>query len=187
MEDKYKHKILTIPNLLSLFRLLLIPVLLWLYVVRQDYLWAAGVLVLSAATDIIDGIIARKFHMVSDFGKAFDPVADKLTQLAMLICLVTRFRWMLLPLILLVVKESVSLVVGLLVIRRTGTVPAAVWHGKAATVSLYGMMLVHVLWFTIPAGVSGLLIGGCAAMMLLSGILYALRYFRILLPEKVDV
>ena len=100
---------------------------------------------------------------------------------------INRYYIRFLPLILLVVKESVSLVVGLLVIRRTGCVPAAVWHGKAATVSLYGMMLVHVLWFTIPAGVSGLLIGGCTAMMLLSGILYALRYFHILLPGKVDI
>ena len=80
MEEKYKHKIITIPNILSLFRLLLIPVIMWLYIVRKDPLWTTAVLALSGITDIVDGIVARKCHMVSDFGKAFDPVADKLTQ-----------------------------------------------------------------------------------------------------------
>lgn len=69
MEEKYKHKIITIPNLLSFFRLLLIPVIVWLYVGKRDPLWACILLVLSGVTDIIDGIIARKCQMVSDFGK----------------------------------------------------------------------------------------------------------------------
>lgn len=180
MEDKYKHKIITIPNLLSLFRLLLIPVIIWLYVVRQDPMWTTAVLALSGLTDIIDGIIARKFHMISDFGKAFDPVADKLTQIAMLFCLVTRFRWMLLPLVLLAVKEIFAAVTGLLVIRKTGIVLGAVWHGKATTVALYSMMLIHLLWFNIPSLVSGILIGTCAALILLSAILYGIRNINIL-------
>ena len=98
MKDKYKHKIITIPNVLSFFRLLLIPVIVWLYIVKKDPLWTTGILVLSGVTDVVDGIIARKCNMISDFGKAFDPVADKLTQIAMLFCLVSRFKWMLLPL-----------------------------------------------------------------------------------------
>ena len=96
MEEKYKHKIITIPNVLSFFRLLLIPVIVWLYIVKKYPIWTMAVLALSGITDIVDGIIARKCNMISDFGKAFDPVADKLTQIAMLFCLVSRFRWMLL-------------------------------------------------------------------------------------------
>lgn len=184
MEDKYKHKIITIPNILSLFRLLLIPVIVWLYVFRQDYLWTTAVLALSGVTDIVDGIIARKCRMISDFGKAFDPVADKLTQIATLFCLVTRFRWMLLPLIILVIKEIFAAVTGLLVIRKTGKVMGADWHGKAATVSLYSMMLIHLLWFKIPSVVSGILIGACTAMVLLSAILYGSRNLHILLNRE---
>ena len=105
MEEKYKHKIITIPNVLSFFRLLLIPVIVWLYIVKKDPIWTMVILALSGITDIVDGIIARKCNMISDFGKAFDPVADKLTQIAMLFCLVSRFQWMLLPLCVLVVKE----------------------------------------------------------------------------------
>ena len=86
MEEKYKHKIITIPNVLSFFRLLLIPVIMWLYIVKEDPAYTMVILLLSGITDIVDGIIARKCHMVSDFGKAIDPVTDKLTQIAMLCC-----------------------------------------------------------------------------------------------------
>ena len=102
---RYQNKILTIPNILSFFRLCLIPVIVWLYVGKQDYLWTLLILTLSGVTDIVDGIIARRFNMVSNFGKAFDPVADKLTQMAMLFCLVSRFKYMMIPFVLLVVKN----------------------------------------------------------------------------------
>ena len=172
MKDKYKHKIITIPNVLSFFRLLLIPVIMWLYIVKKDPVWTTVILILSGVTDVVDGIIARRCHMISDFGKAFDPVADKLTQIAMLYCLVSRFKWMLLPLFVLLVKEITAGILGLLVIRKTGNVDGAVWHGKATTVSLYSMMIIHLIWFHIPGVVSGILIGGCTALALLSAFLY---------------
>ena len=178
MEEKYKRKIITIPNMLSLFRLLLIPVIVWLYIVKEDPALTTVILALSGITDIIDGIIARKCHMVSDIGKALDPIADKLTQIAMLFCLVTRYRWMLLPLSVMVIKEVTAGILGLLVIRKTGKVNGAVWHGKATTVLLYGMMLVHLIWAGIPIWVSNLLVLLCTAMMFLSFVLYSLRNIR---------
>ncbi len=184
MEDKYKHKILTIPNILSFFRLLLIPVIIWLYIGRDDPAWTTAILALSGLTDIVDGIIARKCHMVSDFGKAFDPIADKLTQVAMLVCLVSRFQWMLLPLCVMVVKEFLAGILGLLLIKRTGQVDSAVWHGKATTVSLYGMMLIHLLWYDIPGVFSGVLIGGCTVLALLSAFMYT-RERLLILSQKV--
>ena len=184
MESKYKDKVITIPNILSFFRLLLIPVIVWLYVVRNDPLWTAVVLTVSGITDIADGIIARRYHMVSDFGKALDPVADKLTQIAMLFCLVTRFRWMLLPLCVLVVKEITAGIMGLMVIRKTGKVEGAVWHGKVTTVSVYSMMAIHLLWYHIPPVMSDILIVGCTAVSLLSAVLYTVKNIRILRNGK---
>ena len=184
MEERYKHKIITIPNILSLFRLLLIPVIMWLYIVKEDPVLTTVILALSGITDIVDGIIARKCHMVSDFGKAFDPVADKLTQIAMLFCLVSRFKWMLLPLCVMVIKEITAGILGLLVIRKTGKVAGAVWHGKATTVSLYSMMIVHLMWFNIPGIVSGILVGACTALALLSAFMYSRENVRILLGKK---
>ncbi len=184
MEERYKHKIITIPNILSLFRLLLIPVIMWLYIVKEDPVLTTVILALSGITDIVDGIIARKCHMISDFGKAFDPVADKLTQIAMLFCLVTRFKWMLLPLCVMVVKEITAGILGLLVIRKTGNVYGAVWHGKTTTVSLYSMMIIHLIWYNIPGVISGILIGACTALALLSAFMYSRENVRILLGKK---
>ena len=184
MKDKYKHKIITIPNILTFFRLLLIPVIVWLYLAKKDPIWTMAVLTLSGITDIVDGIIARKCNMISDFGKAFDPVADKLTQIAMLFCLVSRFKWMLLPLCVMVAKEITAGILGLLVIRKTGKVDGAVWHGKATTVSLYSMMIIHLIWFHIPGGVSGILIVGCTVLALLSAFLYTKVNVKKLLSRR---
>lgn len=182
--NKYQNKILTIPNLLSLFRLCLIPVIVWVYSIKQDYLWTMLVLLLSGATDIIDGIIARKFNMISDFGKAFDPIADKLTQIAMLFCLVFRFPYMTIPLVILVIKEITAAIINLLAIKKTSVVMGAVWHGKLTTVLLYSMMIIHLIWYNIPLVVSNILIVVCTVMMLISAALYTKKNMKVLSKRK---
>lgn len=174
-----KNKILTIPNALSFLRLLLIPIFVWLYLNEYSG-WTAAVLILSGVTDVIDGFIARKFGQTSDFGKALDPVADKLTQAAMLLCLVSRYRMMIIPFLLLAVKEVFAAISGLLVIKRTGYVPGAEWHGKLTTLMLYGMMILHVIWQDIPQWTSNVLNGLCIGMMLISLVLYGRRNIRII-------
>lgn len=182
----YQKKIITIPNILSFFRLCLIPVIAWLYLGRRDYWLTTLVLVLSGLTDIVDGYIARRFNMVSDFGKIFDPIADKLTQFVTMLCLVSRFPHMLVPVILLAVKEIFAAITGLLTIRKTGNVMSAQWHGKAATVTIYAIMIIHLLWYNIPAAASNILIILCSGMMLLSAVLYGIRNIGVLL-SKVTV
>lgn len=179
-----QKKIVTIPNILSFFRLCLIPVIIWLYIGEKNYLWAGIVLILSGATDLADGFIARHFHMISDLGKVLDPVADKLTQAAMLFCLCTRFPLMILPLVLMIVKEGFMGISGIMIIRKTGSVFGADWHGKAATVLLYAAMIVHVFWYEVPVLVSDLMIGACSLMIVISLLLYAKHNIRILKGEK---
>ena len=176
--NTYQKKIITIPNVLSFFRLCLIPVIVWLYTVKQDHFLTLIILVLSGVTDIVDGIIARKCNMISDFGKAFDPVADKLTQMAMLFCLVSRFPYMMIPFVLLVVKEVFTGITALITIKRTNTVKGAVWHGKLTTIALYSMMAIHLLWYNIPRAVSLILVGICIGIMLMSFILYAIQNIK---------
>ena len=183
-EHKYQNKIVTIPNILSVFRILLIPVIVWLYCGKHAYLYATLVLTLSGATDVVDGFIARRFGMISNVGKALDPIADKLTQMAMLSCLLTRFPLMLLPLVLLVVKELFAGVTGLLTIKKTGVVLSAVWHGKLTTVVLYAMMAIHLVWVSIPTAASNALVVLCTLCMLTSGILYAIRNLSILMGKR---
>lgn len=179
-DGKAQNKIITIPNLLSLFRLCLIPLFVWLYCIEQNYTWTVYILILSGATDIIDGFIARKFHMISDFGKILDPVADKLTQAAMLFCLLTRFPLMIAPLGLMIIKELFMGVTGFLVIKKTGNVYGANWHGKVVTCLLYTMMILHLVWHNIPVVASNISIGICIFMMVLSMVLYGVRNLKAL-------
>lgn len=171
-QSKYKSKIITVPNILSLFRLCLIPLTVWLYCIKKYYGWTAAVFIVSGVTDVLDGFIARKFNMVSDFGKAFDPVADKLTQITMMFCLVMRFPLMLLPLVILVIKELLAATMNMLTLKKAGFVVAAVWHGKLNTVLLYTTMFIHIVWINIPSTVSNVLITVCIVMMLISSFLY---------------
>lgn len=168
------RKILTIPNLLSLLRMIMIPQLMWLYLRKQDYVRTVILLALSGATDVLDGIIARKFDMISDFGKAFDPVADKLTQMAMLYCVGTTFPEIRFLLILLVVKEVLSGIMSLVSIRKTGQVQGAQWHGKVVTVLLYTLIADRI----VPGLLSQVLLIACAGMMLLSMALYWKRHWN---------
>ncbi len=182
-ENKYQKKIFTIPNLLSAFRLVLIPVFIWTYVVEKKYYLTAGILLLSAITDIADGYIARHFNMISDLGKMLDPVADKLTQLAMLFCLVTRFRRMRGLLIILAIKEISVGLTSLLAIHKSGVVTGADWHGKVTTTLIDLMMLVHLVWFDIPEFVSNVMIALCFVMMMISWVLYILRNVKVLIGK----
>ena len=175
-----KKNVITIPNILSLFRIALIPVIAWEYCTRQDYGWAGGLLILSGVTDIVDGYIARHFNMVSDLGKVLDPIADKLTQAVMLICLLLRFPLMAVPLCLLVLKETFMSVTGFLVIRRTGKVYSAAWHGKAATVLIYTTMILHTFFYAIPDSLSAFLIGATSVMICISFSFYSAKNVRTL-------
>lgn len=175
-----KEQILTVPNLLSVVRLLLIPLIIWLYCVKQAYTAAVGVIILSGITDMADGIIARKFHMVSDFGKILDPVADKLTQAAIIICLTTRYKRMLVLIVLFAVKELCMGLMGAVTVKKTDTVNSAKWFGKVNTVVLYVVLVLLIFFQGMPEALANALIFLCGCMMLLSFIMYARFYKNIL-------
>ncbi len=171
-----RGEIFTIPNLLSMLRIALVPIYVYTYIGRQDYMLTAVLVVLSAITDVADGYIARRFNMITDVGKALDPIADKLTQFSLMLCLLTRFPNMIYPAVLIFIKEITTGILGLVTIKKTGQVKGAAWYGKAATVLIYITMLLHLLWVNIPSVVSDGLILACCAMMLLCFILYGARY-----------
>ena len=174
-----KNQILTIPNLLSMVRLLLIPVILWLYIGAGNNILAIAVIILSGLTDVVDGYIARRFHMVSDFGKILDPVADKLTQGALILCLTVTYDWMKWLIVLFVLKECAMLIMGFLVIRKENSVNSAQWHGKLNTVMLYGTMCILILFPKMPLALANALIVACALTIILSFVLYTGFYIRL--------
>ena len=179
-ESKSENKILTVPNLLSLFRLILIPVIVWLYWYRKEYIPAGVLLIISGLTDLADGYIARHFNAVSNVGNILDPIADKLTQAAMLFCLVTRFPLMAAPFGFLVIKELFIGTTGLLMIRKTGKVVGADFHGKVATTLLYAMMILHIFWIDITPEISAVTIVICLISMAFTLLVYGNRNMRVL-------
>ena len=163
----------------------MIPLLMWTYLKRQNSLATALILLLSGFTDTLDGTIARRFNMVSNLGKALDPLADKLTQIAMLACLVWRYPQMLLVFLALCVKEGFVLITSLMAIHRSEEVLPADWHGKMTTAALYATMIVHLLFRPLSKTLSHALIGLCAGLIVLSGILYGIRNIKVIQRGKI--
>lgn len=172
--------IFTIPNILSIFRLLLLPVIVYMYINQKDYVLTGVLLLVSGTTDLLDGYIARTFHMISDLGKILDPVADKATQAVVLLCLITRFRWLVIPFMCIVVKELFMSFIGLIVIKKTGEVHGAVWHGKVATFMLDFMIIVHIIFYNISSTLSIIFAIISTFLILLSFYLYAKENINIL-------
>lgn len=178
MTDR-KSRVMTIPNILTTLRILLVPAFIWAYSHRPGVL-PILILAVSALTDMLDGQIARRFNQVSDLGKMLDPIADKLTQGAMLACLLMRFPRFWIPLILMVVREAFVGVTSLLAIRRSGHVEGAELHGKVATVLLYVLALSHLLFANMPPALSDALIGLTTVAMAISFVLYAKKNLEIM-------
>ena len=144
----WKKDVFTIPNLLSMIRLALIPVYIYIYLNAtdlRDYYIAGGILVVSCLTDMIDGQIARRFHMISNLGKILDPIADKMTQLALIACLSVQYPLLRVALLLLLCKELFQAIAALIMFRRGKALPGAILPGKICTTVLFVSFIAMVL------------------------------------------
>lgn len=185
---KMGEEFLTIPNMLSILRILLIPAIVYVYVfgdhIENNHLWAVALIIFSSLTDIVDGFIARKFNMITDFGKFLDPLADKLTQITVIACLITRFKIMWVPFIVLVIKEVTALLAKLVIYKEKEIVDGAKWHGKANTVLVVIMIGIHLIMPDIQPLYSNILIACSTLFMVFSGSMYMLDNVRIMKNEK---
>ncbi len=175
-----KNQILTIPNLLSVVRLALIPVIVWLYSYEKNYYAAIGVIILSAATDIVDGWIARHFNMISDFGKALDPLADKLTQAALLICLLSKYKAMWGLIVVFGLCEITKFTLGIIIAKKHDQVNGAKWYGKVNTVVIYATMMALILFPQMYDILANALMLLCGAVMIAAHVLYFVSLGKIL-------
>lgn len=162
----WKKDLFTIPNMLSIFRLALIPVYVVIYLNATDtadYFIAGAILAVSCLTDMIDGQIARRFNMISTIGKFLDPVADKATQFTLTVCLAIRhpILWNLAA--LMIVKESFQLIAGIIQFRKGKMLTGALITGKISTAVFFISLIVMVLfpnmdpaiirWITVVDGI----------------------------------
>lgn len=130
------NKNITVPNALSLLRILLIPAFA-VYFLGGRILEACVVLAVSGLSDLFDGVIARKYHQITALGQMLDPFADKLTQATVAVCLAIR-QPVLIPLLaLFVLKEGAMIVAACVLLKKKKRPCAARWYGKAATVMFY--------------------------------------------------
>lgn len=176
-QNRYQNRILTIPNLLSLLRILLIPVIVYVYLGRKDVLLAGILLAVACLTDLFDGWIARRFHMVSDAGKILDVIADKLMQFSILLCAASHYLQALILAGILMVKELTTGIYCLRYIRASGEVDGAQWFGKVCTAVLDVSLLLMCLFPGMPPLRVWLMVCVCAVLLLFSFYRY-LRCYR---------
>ena len=181
-----KKEWFSIPNLISYFRIALIPVFVWIYIsakTANDFYLAAFVILLSGLSDLLDGKIARRFNMITELGKALDPFADKLTQGALVICLYSRFKQMWILIVLWLVKEGFMLLASLFFWRKGRKLDGAKWFGKVCTVVLYAVMFVLIAYYDINQEVANVLIWICAGFMIMAFLLYIPEFMQLRKPE----
>jgi cardiolipin synthase len=168
----------SIPNFLSYLRFALIPVFVWLYVARKAYMWAAVVVIASFITDVLDGWVARTFHMTTEMGQILDPVADKATQITMFLCLVSRYK-LAIPLVLIMVAKEITVgAIGVKLFRDTGKVEKAKWFGKITTFVIVAVAFALVLWFEIPANTADILLWIAIAFASFGFIMYVISLLK---------
>ena len=176
----WKKEILTIPNLLSMFRLVLIPVYIAIYLNAEnaaDYYLAAGILAVSCLTDMIDGKIARHFNLISSFGKILDPLADKATQFTLIICLNIKYSFLWYLVILFVLKESFQLIAGGINLHKGRMLKGALISGKVCTTVLFVSLIILVMLPNLSADIVKVIALVDAVFMLIAFIEYIIAYF----------
>ena len=175
----FNHKDLwTIPNIICYIRILLIPVFTYIYVTAdsiQDYHLAGIIVLISSFTDLFDGMIARRFNMVTDLGKVLDPVADKLTHAALAVCLAVRYPLMKVLFAVMLIKEGYMAVMGIIMLKKGKMLDGAMWYGKVCTSLLFTGLFILFLFPSISIHLANTII----AVLLVSMLYTLIRYFGV--------
>lgn len=177
--QNFKKEILTVPNLLSLFRLILIPVYISIYMNARnpsDYFMAAMILAVSCLTDLIDGKIARQFNMVTNLGKLLDPLADKLTQFALILCLSLRHPVLWYVVGLFFIKEILQLTACIISLNKGMTMTGSFLAGKLSTTVLFISLIFLVMLPNISENVVLIIALIDSAFLILAFIRYAFAF-----------
>ncbi len=185
MNAKKRNQNLTVPNFLSVFRIIIAPIFAY-YFVMDNLPVAISLILVSAFSDFIDGFIARKFNQITELGKILDPFADKLTQISVGISLAIKFKFLIPILIIFLVKEVSMVILASVLIKRMKKPCPAKWYGKVSTALFYLSVSVIVLLYYLNVGKDILLytsvsmLSVTAVMMIYSAISYFAIFRHIL-------
>ncbi len=185
-KEEWKFKVsdlFTIPNILTYLRIILIIPFVYLFL-SEKYILSAICIAVSGLTDCFDGMIARKFNQVTSLGKILDPIADKATLFAVVICMVIYVPAVLPVLVVLLLKDIIMLLGGIDLINKGITPPAAKWYGKVGTIVFYFSVLLIVAlkaFFKIENSIIDFsLLGITAVVMLYALFSYGKIYFQLI-------
>lgn len=183
----YLKKNLTIPNLLSFIRLIIIVPLVISFL-NQRYIETGIYLLLSGLSDMFDGAIARKFNQVTQLGKILDPIADKLTLIAVVICLAIIVPDIWPVVIILMSKDVLMLIGGAILLCMKIKPPAAKWYGKVATaifyVSITTMVCLSAIFTYENKVLNTVLMGITVIAMLIAFVSYSIIFVRLIKNRK---
>ena len=173
---------MTIPNVLSLFRLLLVPVfpLVFFQSWPNARQWAVLVYLAAFLTDIADGWIARHFNQITPLGRVLDPLADKLMTFVVIICITVKGIIPLWAIAVFFCKELAMAIGGYVMYRKLGDVISANWLGKAATGVFFVVCVLLVLLPAIPRPWATGLISFALAMTIAAFVSYLYQFVRLL-------
>lgn len=164
---------INIPNALTILRIIIVPFFA-AAILNKLYLAAVGLFTLAGISDVLDGYIARKYNMVSEFGKVADPIADKLMQFTALLTLTINGAIPLVIIIIIGIKELLMGIGTIILFKKKQMFNAANWYGKSTTILIY--IAVILLLFNINAGVYVLYLS--VAMTLFSFVMYGISAKR---------
>lgn len=174
---------MNVPNVLTILRLILVPVFIFTYMASGDtvmHIVAAAVFLLASLTDILDGYIARRYNMITNFGKLADPFADKLMQISAIGCLTINGRISAWVLGLFAVKELVLILGGLNLLKDKFVVQSK-WTGKIATVILFICIMIILVTDeqTFPEKNATMLMFASIAATIIAFFDYAKMYLKV--------
>lgn len=176
---------MNIPNTLTIARLFMVPCFVLCFVKGSDQtmqygvIYAAGLFVLAALTDILDGYIARKYNQITDFGKLADPSADKMMQIAAIACLAIYERISSWIFYVFLVKELLMLFGSARLLKRFKFVVYSKWSGKIATVILFICIVVIMVSPGIGKGTATIMMTVCIAFTLVALFNYLQMYINV--------
>ncbi|MDP4092562.1 MAG: CDP-alcohol phosphatidyltransferase family protein [Bacillota bacterium] len=169
---------MNIPNTLTVIRFIIIPIF-GFFLFKESYTLAVILFLLGGLTDVLDGYIARKFNLVTSWGKLADPVADKLMQITALTILTFVIKRIPIPIVLIVVAKEVFMGIGSISLyKKEHHVVSANWYGKLATVVFYLAIMVIIV-FNLKEPYSGIFVGIALLPTIFAFIMYVTTFSKI--------
>lgn len=190
MREDFWREYFSIPNIMGYFRIVLAVLYVWAFYMSLDgapYWPVIAIIVVSGLTDFFDGKIARKFHMVTDWGKMLDPIADKVTIGAIFLSLVFKYKMIFPMIVLYIIKEGYMAIAGMLLMKRGHKIEGAKMYGKVCTFVTYLILIAILLIPNMDEKVVSFLVGANMGIMVYTFLRYIFYYGKLFKTCTTDM